>query len=95
MTDKKIDGFLVKYALSMGIQPVKGAELSGDGYVSGPIGAHSRFFVKDGKNFVRTREEAEKVAREMAVRKIKSLEKQIAKLRVLAETPKWVEGKTA
>lgn len=87
--DEKISGYFVKYALSKGIYEVRDAELKGK-YVVGNAPFH--FFVKFGKDFVRTREEAERVAGAMALAKIASLRQQIAKLEKLATKPHWAKG---
>lgn len=90
MDRKPVRGFLTKYALTNGILEIDHAELLGpdDKYVSYESnGMHD--LAQYGREFFATREEAEEEAKAMARRRISGLEKQIAKLRKLAETPKW------
>ena len=64
--------FLAKYALSQGIQVVKGPP-STDGYVSLLIG-----FFKLGRDIFETRAEAVVAAKALQAKKIASLQKQLA-----------------
>ncbi len=83
-------GYVIKYALSVGIYAVYDVEASGE-YVYCKIpGALFRLQAKEGHDFFRKPEDAEAAAKKMALRKIKSLENQITRLRVLAEKSKWV-----
>ncbi len=88
---KKLEGYSVKYALTAGIAPVV-VEQEGDEkyvYVCGKGPAQQLII---GRTFFESREAAEEKAREMACRKVASLEKQLAEMRALAETPKYSKG---
>lgn len=87
MGDKVIRGFLIKYALSEGIEERDGLIYEGKFIHAADHGRE--FWACLGTEFVLTREEGEIAARAMAKKKIASLRKQIAKLEVLAVTPKW------
>jgi hypothetical protein len=88
----QMNGYVLKYALTSGIRLAR---------VRRSSSSDPNFVVEDkrfpdgiwriGKEWVPTREEAEMVAKEMAKRKIASLERQLVKLRQLAENPKWAE----
>jgi len=85
---EKISGYMVKYALTTGIVVVHDAELvEGGRYVR--AGAPYPHFLRFGKGFVLTREEAERVARQLATRRIVSLKKELKRLENLEQMPKW------
>lgn len=87
MSEETVHGYLVKYALSSGIEECT-AEVGNFGYVY-IRGNYGSTQAKLGTTFFTGRDEAEAAARKMALRKIASMEKQIIKLRKLAEQPKW------
>lgn len=83
-------GYSTKYALSTGIQVVETNPLltvsnSAYRYTKGPY----RIQLKLGTDLFETRQEAVDKAKEMAKKKILSLEKSIKKMKVLAQHPKW------
>jgi hypothetical protein len=89
--------YMVKYALSGGIECVIVDDRGRSGgytYVVERNGAKIAypFLIKINGNLFTTREAAEDAARNLAVRKIASLEKQLDKMRKLAKTPKWAKG---
>lgn len=91
---KKIKGFCVKYALTVGIYPVT-VERDGKSkyvYIIPGDGFSYRYQLILGTNFFKTRGAAELKAVEMASERLKSLHKQRKKLEDLLERPKWRDG---
>jgi hypothetical protein len=87
--EKKVTGYMTKYALVSGIEKVR-AVLYGDYvYTGNSITAGNSIQLKPGKDFFESRDAAEAAAKEMATRKIVSIKKQLAKLEKLVATPKW------
>lgn len=95
---------MTKYALSTGIQKVEIDESYGRGRGKGPREADEPFVEGDfvyaksgtyhiqlrvGRDVFFDRESAVQAAKQMALQKAKSLEKQINRIRGLADVPKW------
>jgi hypothetical protein len=87
---RTLTGYCVKYALNEGIIPISGESYTG---VHGDNYCKTRRYslLKIGRDFFEERSLAEAVAREMASNKVKSLEKQLTKMRALALAPKWAK----
>lgn len=85
-------GYSIKYALTEGIIPVTVETGLGSGYGNGrfvyTVGQHRVQLIRNN-TFWETKEAAEKYAKQLAERKIASLKKALAKMEVLAKTPKW------
>jgi len=83
--------YITKYALTSGIVEEE-AEVpeNPDQYAAGRIFVHHRALTLGHSAFA-SREEAEAMARRMAVKKIASLTKQLFRLDALAKTPKWAD----
>lgn len=90
--DGDISGYMTKYALSDGIRRVR-CRLPRAGRNRGGVLASltggGLLWLKVGVDFFTDSVDAEDAARAMAVKRIASLKKQIAKLEKLAVTPKW------
>ena len=83
-----ISGYMTKYALTQGIVKVNVRPSEGGyQYTVGEPGYPVQ--LKEGTNFFRRKEDAEKAAKDMAKKKIASLQKSLAKLKKLAKEPKW------
>lgn len=79
-----VDAYLTKYALSDGIRRVLVKSVRSDRYQV--HGLHSMY---DAQHIHFNVQAANDKAREMARKKLASLEKQTAKVRLMAQTPKW------
>ena len=94
-------GYMTKYALTQGIVEVEtghyGEELPRDNgvtyrYTKAPGVGNGTIQLVDGRDFFADRDAAEADARRRARRKVASLEKSLAKMRRLAESPKWAKS---
>lgn len=88
-------GYSTKYALTKGIQEVEIEELRPGaptkyGYTKyGAPWPHLRQQLELGVNFFTTHAAAEQAAISMAKKKLRSLNKQVAAMKVLVRKPRW------
>ena len=82
-------GYMTKYALTQGIVEVEVDKPRNDEarYVYTKTTYRIQLIV--GKDFFESKVDAEAMAKNMAERKVASLEKSLAKMKKLADTPKW------
>lgn len=71
--------FVTKYALTQGILEIKAIELK-DGMIKHIDRGHTVYYLGEGREWHRTKDEAVKKANELREKKLASLKKQIAKL---------------
>ena len=87
--EEQITAFVTKYALSSGIQKLRGV-LSEDAKYFVMRDRYTTLY-RWGTDAHTSREAAEAHARETARKKVESLKKQLAKVEKLAEQPKWAK----
>lgn len=88
-TGRKIRGYFVKFALTLGIQHVEAEESSKDLYVRIQGNNGMRFVARVGQEFFYDKAAAEAKARDMAKRKVATLQVQLKRMKELSETAQY------